>query len=160
MKRLVVLILIVLLGFGTYQWFAENESPPPASEEQKDQDQKEPDEDGDTGSDEDETVGDPVENDAFKIESPLPNETVSDEFLFKGKARVFEAAFQYELKDGDTVISSDFLMASEGAPAWGTFETMISVPKNVKDQLILKIFVESAKDGSEINILEIPLKVE
>lgn len=156
MKRLLVFILIILLGFGTYQWFNGEEPLSPVSE---DQDQEKPGtgDDSDNGGDQ---VGEPVENDAFKIESPLPNETVKGEFLFKGKARVFEAAFQYQLKDGDTVIEEGFLMASEGAPAWGDFEETIAVPHDVSDTFVLKVFVESAQDGSEINVLEIPLKAQ
>ncbi|MCF6138676.1 Gmad2 immunoglobulin-like domain-containing protein [Pseudalkalibacillus berkeleyi] len=150
MKRILVMVLVVMLGLGAYQMYSNQDIETPVTEDQQNGDDQK----------KDPTPEAPAENDAFKIESPRPNEMVSREFLFKGKARVFEASFQYELKDGENVIESDFLMASEGAPAWGDFEKTISVPESVSDQLVLKVFVESAKDGSEINIIEIPLKVE
>ncbi|WP_261131967.1 Gmad2 immunoglobulin-like domain-containing protein [Bacillus sp. Marseille-Q3570] len=147
MKMFFILFFIALLGLGSYSI---NEDVV-----------REPDQtDGSTdGSDEDGSE-DPIENEVFKIASPLPNQTVNEEFVFKGKARVFEANFQYELRDGETVLESDFITASEGAPGWGDFERVIAVPETVDSKLILKVFVSSAKDGSEINILEIPLKTE
>ncbi|WP_349410858.1 Gmad2 immunoglobulin-like domain-containing protein [Pseudalkalibacillus sp. SCS-8] len=157
---MLIILLIVLLGIGGYQWItndSDSSSDPPASEDQGKPDDES---DGKDGPDDDATDDEPVENDAFKIESPRPNQVVGNEFLFKGKARVFEAVFQYELKDGDQVLEEDFIITSEGAPAWGTFEKTISVPADVTGPLVLKIFVESAKDGSEVHVLEIPLKTD
>ncbi|WLD92906.1 Gmad2 immunoglobulin-like domain-containing protein [Alkalihalobacillus sp. AL-G] len=101
-----------------------------------------------------------IENEAFKITSPLPNQKVSDSFIFKGEARVFEANFQYELLDGETVLEHGIVTASEGAPGWGSFEKDIQLSSKPEGPLVLKVFVDSPKDGSEINVLKIPLKTD
>ncbi|WP_221566862.1 Gmad2 immunoglobulin-like domain-containing protein [Alkalihalobacillus sp. TS-13] len=145
MKVFLILFFIAMLGLGSYSFGEDVVQEPDQTEGSNDT----------SGKNESEDL---IENEVFKIASPLPNQTVNEEFVFKGKARVFEANFQYELKDGETVLESDFITASEGAPGWGDFERVITVPETVDSKLILKVFVSSAKDGSEINVLEIPLK--
>ncbi|MGP4078836.1 Gmad2 immunoglobulin-like domain-containing protein [Pseudalkalibacillus sp. R45] len=147
MKVFLILFFIAMLGLGSYAVNDDVIRNPDHS-------------DGSTDASDENNSEDLIENKVFKIASPLPDQTVNEEFVFKGKARVFEANFQYELKDGETVLENDFITASEGAPGWGEFERVITVPDTIDSKLILKIFVSSAKDGSEINVLEIPLKTE
>lgn len=80
----------------------------------------------------------------------------TDQFVVTGKAQVFEGVFQYRLIDGDNVLQEDKYQ-TEGAPAWGDFE--ISFDKNIvsSNDVVLELFVYSAKDGSKINVLEIPI---
>jgi hypothetical protein len=64
--------------------------------------------------------------------------------------------FQYAIYDGEKVLKENNYQ-TDGAPAWGefeiTFEKELVATTNTKFQL----FVYSAKDGSKIDTLEIPL---
>ncbi len=98
-------------------------------------------------------------NDAFRninVTGSNGNYTVT------GEARVFEAQFMYFVEDGHSIlIDPTPVMAEQGAPSWGKFEFPIEIeqeqlPKN--GTLLLVIYEESAKDGSSVNELVVPLE--
>lgn len=99
-----------------------------------------------------------LENDAFKIITPAPNDEIDNEIVVRGLARVFEATIQYELEDGHYVLASGFTTASSGAPDWGEFEITINVDFISSSTATLILYEESAKDGSRLHELVIPLK--
>ncbi|MBU9713025.1 Gmad2 immunoglobulin-like domain-containing protein [Evansella tamaricis] len=115
---------------------------------------------------EDNTAKDPeedqvvAENKAFKIFSPPPHEEVANQVIVSGLARVYEATFHYELEDGHYILESGSTNASDGAPEWGEFEIIIDIDKVSNNSLTLILFEESAKDGSRMNELMIPIKVK
>ncbi len=51
------------------------------------------------------------------------------EYVVTGEARVFEAVFGYEVEDGHNILANGFAQASHGAPEWGTFKLVITIPK-------------------------------
>lgn len=72
---------------------------------------------------------------------------------------MFEGTISYEFEDGHFIIDKGLTTASEGAPEWGEFEITINLD-NVTDGLYrIVLFEESAKDGSIINELIIPVHV-
>ncbi|RBW71094.1 Gmad2 immunoglobulin-like domain-containing protein [Bacillus taeanensis] len=101
-----------------------------------------------------------LENEAFKITSPLPNQKINGSFLVEGEARVFEANFLYRLEDGHNVLAEGFVTASEGAPGWGEFSFEINYEGATSPSAVLVIYEGSAKDGSPQHELFIPLQVE
>lgn len=76
--------------------------------------------------------------------------------IVKGQARVFEGVFQYRLKAGNETVLQDRYQ-TVGAPAWGDFEISINQSLADKTGATFELFVYSAKDGSEIDNLAIPL---
>jgi hypothetical protein len=72
-----------------------------------------------------------------------------------GKASVFEGVFQYAIVVGNKTVLQDKYQTA-GAPAWGDFQFTIA-KKFVKKGAMLELFVYSAKDGSKINILKMPI---
>jgi hypothetical protein len=76
----------------------------------------------------------------------------ADEFIVTGKAQVFEGVFQYALYDGEKLLKENFYQ-TDGAPAWGEFEITFKKESVTK----IELFVYSAKDGSKVDTLEIPL---
>ena len=100
----------------------------------------------------------PLENKAFrniKVSGFQGNYTVT------GEARIFEATLQYEVEDGHSILLEGFETADKGAPDWGNFTINIDIseehlPENGAISLIL--FEESAKDGSRINELSVPIE--
>lgn len=99
-----------------------------------------------------------LQNLAFRIYEPAPGTEVTDRVVIRGLARTFEATVQYELEDGHFILAEGFVTASEGAPGWGEFEIVIEFDKPTSDSGMVILFEESAKDGSRINEIKIPLK--
>jgi hypothetical protein len=89
------------------------------------------------------------------VESPLPFADVTTPLRVTGTANTFEATFQYELVDADgNVIDKNFVTATSGTGTRGTFDF---TTREVDDVAALRVFELSAKDGSRINEVEIPL---
>jgi germination protein M len=98
---------------------------------------------------------------AILVESPLAFEEVTIPLRATGTANTFEANFQYELTDSDgRIVAEDFVTATSGTGTRGTFEFTVSfeVPADGLGELI--VFESSAKDGSRINLVEIPLRMK
>ncbi|MFP5111726.1 Gmad2 immunoglobulin-like domain-containing protein [Bacillaceae bacterium C204] len=92
-------------------------------------------------------------NEVFK--NVVVTET-TDSIIVTGKAQVFEGVFQYALYDGEKVVKESNYQTA-GAPAWGDFEITFEKDLNSTNTMKLELFVYSAKDGSKINTLEIPI---
>jgi len=107
-----------------------------------------------------EPVRTPVaENDAFRVFAPAPDTEVGSTFTVEGEARVFEAAFSWTLDDGHTILAEGHEMADGGAPAWGRFSFDVAFEHASQPNVMLTLFIHSAKDGSVEKELIIPLKV-
>ncbi len=101
-----------------------------------------------------------IQNQAFIVFEPAPNTVIQkDNIIVKGLARVYEATFNYEFEDGHFVLDEGTTMASEGAPGWGEFEIIIQLDEIFGESGTIILYEESAKDGSRINELIIPIKV-
>lgn len=79
-----------------------------------------------------------------------------DKIMVSGKAQVFEGVFQYALYDGDKVLIEDKYQ-TDGAPAWGDFEIAFKKELVSTNHIKLELFVFSAKDGSKVDTLEVPI---
>jgi germination protein M len=89
------------------------------------------------------------------VESPLPFEQVSSPLNVTGTANTFEATFQYELLDADgNVVDKNFVTATSGTGTRGTFDFTTGA---FDDVATLRVFENSAEDGSRIHEVEIPL---
>jgi germination protein M len=90
---------------------------------------------------------------AILVESPL---------RVTGTANTFEATFNYELTDTDgRIVDKNFVTATSGTGTRGTFDFTtgpFTVPFDGVGSLI--VFELSAEDGSRINLVEIPLRIE
>ena len=96
------------------------------------------------------------------VESPLGFEEVGSPLRVTGTANTFEATFNYELTDTDgRIVDEDFVTATSGSGERGTFDFTTkpyTVPFSGVGSLI--VFELSAKDGSRIHLVEIPLRME
>jgi len=98
---------------------------------------------------------------AILVESPLSFEEVTSPLRVTGTANTFEANFQYELTDTDgRIIAEDFVTATSGTGTRGTFEFSVPFEVNFDGVGSLIVFEASAKDGSRINLVEIPLRMK
>ncbi|MBP1989514.1 Gmad2 immunoglobulin-like domain-containing protein [Paenibacillus eucommiae] len=99
-----------------------------------------------------------VENDAFRVFSPQLGTEAGPTFTVEGEARVFEAAFSWTLEDGHTILAEGNEMAGVSAPEWGRFRFDVSYEKASQSNLMLILFIHSAKHGGVEHELIVPLK--
>jgi germination protein M len=93
---------------------------------------------------------------AIFVESPLPYEEVEPGFEASGTANTFEATFQYEVVDmGGSVIDGNVVTATSGTGTRGTFDFTTGAFDDIS---ALRLFEFSAKDGSRVNEVELPLR--
>ncbi len=98
---------------------------------------------------------------AILVESPLAFQEVTSPLRVTGAANTFEATFNYELTDTDgLIVDENFVTATSGTGTRGTFDfttDRFTVPFDGIGSLI--VFELSAKDGSRINLVEIPVRM-
>jgi hypothetical protein len=108
--------------------------------------------------------GDPrATSDRVAVTAPKPGDIANSgaDLRVTGSARVFEANVSWRLLDsGSNEVASGHFNASLGSSAvWGTFDTRIPLPANVRGNLSLELFESSPKDGSAQGVVQIPLAV-
>lgn len=95
---------------------------------------------------------------AILVESPAPGEHVTSPLRVQGTANTFEAAFFVRVLASDgTVLSEQPKMATSGTGTRGTFDAMISFTTSKPDPGTLVVFESSARDGSEVHVVKIPV---
>ncbi len=96
------------------------------------------------------------------IERPLPGETIGAECRVSGTANTFEASLSLRLTTGDGDVLLDVpVQATSGNGTRGTFEASLTVPDGTAaGPLTLLGYEASARDGSEVNRFEVPLRFD
>lgn len=97
------------------------------------------------------------------VDGPAWGATVSRTIHVAGEAAVFEAVFMAELlaPDGSRLTEPAAVLTDNGV-GWGGFDATIAVPPSVpaSSRVILRVFESSARDGSDINVLDIPITID
>lgn len=97
---------------------------------------------------------------AILVESPLPFAEVTSPLQVTGTANTFEAVFQLNVTDGEGLIVYDqHHMATSGTGTRGTFDVTATFEVPRPGQGAVIVFEYSAKDGSQINIVEVPVQI-
>lgn len=100
----------------------------------------------------------------FKIDLPQSGDTITSPVRIKGWANVFEAQFQVRIKDASgNTLATKSVMASEGAPNGGTFDTTVTFTQpTTKQQGTIEIYDTSQMDGSidDIATIKVTLKAK
>lgn len=97
---------------------------------------------------------------AILVEAPLPFAVVTSPLRITGTANTFEAVFRVNVTDGEGLIVYDEpAMATSGTGTRGTFDitATFEVPRPGVGAVI--VFEESARDGSQTHIVEVPIRV-
>lgn len=91
--------------------------------------------------------------------SPEPNGEVGFPLALVGEARVFESNFNYRLKDSDgaTLLENFAMSQSADMGLYGPFSVEVFFPEPKGSNGTLEVFDYSAKDGSEIDKVIIPV---
>jgi germination protein M len=97
---------------------------------------------------------------AILVESPTLGATIASPVRIAGTANVFEAVFKVNLVDDDgLIVAEQVVHASSGTGTRGTFDVTIPFETQTPGQTgSIIVFSDSPKDGSQINVVEIPIK--
>lgn len=100
------------------------------------------------------------ESGLVKVTSPKPGAQVSSPIQVAGSANVFEAALNADLiaPNGRVMATRNF-MATAGSGTWGTFSTAFGYPVGYTGPATLNVYSISPKDGSQVNLVSIPVVI-
>lgn len=94
------------------------------------------------------------------VESPAIGDTVTSPMRIWGTSNVFEATSQFRIVDGaGRTLIEQHVTATSGTGERGSFDVTIPFEAEPGSDITLIAFEYSAKDGSMVNIVRIPLKV-
>lgn len=95
---------------------------------------------------------------AIFVESPTPGQTAGNPVRVTGTANTFEAAFMVRIlgQDGSVIVEQP-AMASSGTGTRGTFDVSVNYPLAAGGPGTVVVYEQSAQDGSDINVIEIPV---
>lgn len=93
------------------------------------------------------------------VYSPRPGDTVGQPLVILGKARVFENAFNYRVKDGQgNQLAAGFnTAAAPDIGQFGAFNVAVDYPYSGLE-IFVEVYTHSAKDGTEIDLVRIPVR--
>lgn len=97
---------------------------------------------------------------AILVESPTPGSVVTSPLRVRGTSNTFEANLNLRLLDGSgKVLYDNFTTATSGSGTRGTFEQSIPFTISKDGPGTLVAYERSAADGSEINVVRIPVEL-
>ncbi|MEZ5247348.1 MAG: Gmad2 immunoglobulin-like domain-containing protein [Acidimicrobiales bacterium] len=93
------------------------------------------------------------------VEHPAAGAVVGDPLEVSGESNTFEANVRWALTDPDGLILDEgFTTATSGSGTWGTFEFTVPVgPVDRAGLGALILWEDSAEDGRQVNIVEVPV---
>ena len=101
----------------------------------------------------------PEEEANIRVAEPQANAEIGLPFTLSGEARTFESTVNFRIRDEDgSILHEDFTTAlvSENG-TFGEFSTEVSYPAPKGTTGMIEVFEYSAQDGSEINMVRIPI---
>lgn len=107
----------------------------------------------------DDTVTTSADPGNMVVYEPDANDEVGVPLLITGRARVFENQFAYRLTDADgtVLVVGTATAAAPDVGQFGEFSISASYAKPATPTGVLEVFENSAKDGTEINKVTIPV---
>lgn len=101
-----------------------------------------------------------TENDNMKVTEPEPNQKIGNPVIIRGEARVFENTVSLRVRDanGDVLAEAFTEANSPDIGEFGPFEISLVYKTPRGTTGTVEVFERSAKDGSEINKIKIPVR--
>ncbi|MDB5034326.1 MAG: hypothetical protein JWQ98_1567 [Chlorobi bacterium] len=96
----------------------------------------------------------------IRVETPRPNQKIGTEGIeLSGTARTFENGLTYRLLGADGATLAEGHLTSKGEMGhFNPYRTSITLPDGGAGEMRLEVFQFSAKDGSEIDKVVVPLR--
>lgn len=93
------------------------------------------------------------------INTPLSNQSISSPVEISGRARVFEGLVLFRVRDSqNNILATSSSQTDAGAQAWGQYEVTLGFPKPLTPAGFVEVYTESARDGSDQDLIKIPVK--
>jgi len=100
-------------------------------------------------------------NEFIQVKSPQKNAVIKNPVLISGKANVYEGTVRVRITDDKkNVLANTFTTADGSMDKLYPFEKEITYETPQTENGLIEIFEESAKDGSEIYKVEVPVVFE
>jgi spore germination protein GerM len=98
---------------------------------------------------------------AIVVETPGPGDAVSSPLTISGTANVFEANVSYRIEDENGhSVADGYATATCGTGCRGTYVVTVDYTVGHDQQGTVVVFESSAQDGSEINVVRIPVTLK
>lgn len=100
-------------------------------------------------------------NQNIAVYAPMIGQTMIGSITIAGAARVYEANVSWRLRDsGGREVAKGFTTATNGSgPVWGSFQTAVPIPSGLSGRATLEVFWASPRDGSDQDVVSIPLRI-
>jgi hypothetical protein len=97
---------------------------------------------------------------AILVESPTPGAAVTSPVTVSGLANTFEATIRYTVTDPEGLILEEGFHTGGGtADDWGPFEFAVEFDTERSGLGAVIVFESSPEDGSQVNVVEIPVRM-
>lgn len=103
------------------------------------------------------TAQNQTENQVIKIVSPKPGSTIKSPVTVAGEASVFEALLKVRIKDAKGLVLAEQKVLTAEGQKMSPFSTQIKYKKPTSKNGLVEFFAPSAKDGSELYKISIPI---
>lgn len=119
-------------------------------------------EEAETNQPEPPVVSAPTQNENIIVTAPSADQAVTSPFLVTGQAKVFEGTVNLRVKNppGDTMFEAFTTARGGEAGEWSNFSVTLNYAFTHTKEGLLEVYSISPKDGSEENLVGIPLKFE
>lgn len=99
-------------------------------------------------------------NKTITVYSPKPGGS-GRQFTLSGLSRTFEATTAWRVVDSARrVLAGGSTTASRGTSAvWGTYQVSVQLPATASGNLTLEVYWASPRDGSDVDVVQVPLTV-
>jgi len=92
------------------------------------------------------------------VESVAPGDAIASPVKVAGMANTFEANVRIRILGADgSVLADTFTTATSGSGTWGTFAVNVPFAKGAQTAGTVVLFESSPKDGSMVNVVEVPV---
>ncbi|HEV8228527.1 MAG TPA: Gmad2 immunoglobulin-like domain-containing protein [Candidatus Limnocylindria bacterium] len=95
------------------------------------------------------------------VYTPSRGDTVDRRFTVSGVSRTFEATTAWRVLDlSRRIVASGVTTASRGSSnVWGTYDFAVQLPASVSGPVTLEVYWTNPRDGSETDVVQVPLLV-
>lgn len=100
-------------------------------------------------------------SDDIAVYAPRPGAEVARTFAVSGVSVTYEATVTWRLRDSNNrVVASGFTTSAGGSgPQWGTFQINVTAPASVSGNVTMEVLWGSPRDGSDMGLVAIPLRI-
>jgi hypothetical protein len=100
-------------------------------------------------------------SDDIAVYAPRPGAEVARTFSVSGVSRTFESTVNWRLRDSSNrVVANGFTTSAGGSgPQWGTFQISVTAPATVSGNVTMEVLWGSPRDGSDMGLVTIPLRI-